>query len=117
MRHRSSVRQLGRRRAARKSLLRNLATDLINKKSVTTTLAKAKSLRVYAEKLVTIAKTKPAEQAQRLLQGKLFGKQAVKSLVTNYKKAYQNRSGGYLRLTKLGPRSGDQSKMVKVEWL
>jgi large subunit ribosomal protein L17 len=117
MRHRSSVRQLGRRRAARKSLLRNLATDLVNRKFVITTQAKAKSLRVYTEKLVTIAKTKPLGQAQSLLQGKLFGKKAVKELVTKYKKAYQNRSGGYLRLTKLGPRSGDQANLVKVEWL
>ena len=117
MRHRKSVKQLGRVRAQRKSLLRNLATDLIIHGSLTTTEAKAKVLRPYAEKLVTIAKTKPHTQAKSLLQGKVFGNQAPVSLLRKYKKQYADRSGGYIRLTKIGLRSGDKTRMVKVEWV
>jgi len=117
MRHRLRGKQLGRKRAQRKSLLRNLASDLVMKGSVTTTEAKGKTLRAYAERLVTIAKNKSPFQAKKLLQSKLYGSKAPLALVRKYKKRYQDRSGGYLRITRMGKRTGDKSNRVKVEWV
>lgn len=117
MRHRKSGKQLTRKRGPRKALLRNLASDFIKHGSIKTTAAKAKVLRVYAEKLVTVAKNKPHLQAKQLLGAKLFGKEAPMLLLNKYKPKYKDRSGGYVRLTKLGERSGDQAPMVKVEWV
>lgn len=117
MRHRKSGKQLGRTRKPRKSLLRNLATDLITKGGITTTEAKAKTLRPYVERLMTIAKQKPYLQAKLLLQTKLFGKAAPLALLRKYKKRYSDRSGGYIRLVKTRVRQGDTTRLVKVEWV
>ncbi|MFC1721330.1 50S ribosomal protein L17 [Patescibacteria group bacterium] len=117
MRHRKAGKQLGRTRAPRKSLLRNLATDLITRGAITTTEAKGKALRPYVEKLITIAKQKPYNQAKSQLRGKLFGKQAPLAVVRKYKERYKDRSGGYLRLIKAKIRRGDTTRLVRVEWV
>jgi len=117
MRHRRKTRQLGRTKSPRQSLLRNQATDLIMKGSIETTEAKGKELRRYVEKLITTAKNRSGEKALSLLQPKVFGKQAPKELLKKYKPKYKDRSGGYVRIIRLGKRSGDQTKMVKIEWV
>ncbi len=117
MKHRKSGRQLSRKRAPRKALMRNLATDLITKGAIVTTEPKGKELKSYVEKLVTIAKTKEHGHAKSTLQGKLFGKEANSKLLKKLKITYKDRPGGYLRLIKLGRRTGDNAMQVKIQWV
>ena len=117
MRHRKAGKKLSREKSARRALLRNLATDLVVKGEIMTTSAKGTVVSSYAEKLVTVAKSKPYLQAKSILQKKLFGKKAPLELLRVYRKRYIERSGGYTRILKMGRRSGDQAKQVKIIWV
>jgi large subunit ribosomal protein L17 len=117
MRHKKRGRKLGRVKSQRQALLRSLATDLVLKEAVTTTAAKCKSLRSYAERVVTVAKSKPARQAKQLLARKLYSGSAVRKVLKDLKERYQTRSGGYTRILNLGQRFGDQAPMAKIEWV
>jgi large subunit ribosomal protein L17 len=116
MRHRMKTVKLQRDAAHRKALLANLACSLIEHRRIRTTLAKAKALRPYAEKLVTLAKRGDLH-ARRLAVGTLRQKDAVKKLFEEIAPASKDRNGGYIRITKLGQRVSDSAPMAFIEWV
>jgi large subunit ribosomal protein L17 len=121
MRHHRKTVKLQRKPAHRDALLANLACSLIEHHQIKTTLAKAKALRPFAEKLVTLGKRnsvharrraaallKNQSDRQRRAVTKLFGEIAV---------AAADRQGGYTRITKLGARQSDAAPMAFIEWV
>ena len=114
MRHRKGYRKLGRNTNQRRALLKGLAISLFEHGRINTTLAKAKELRPYAEKLVTIAK-KNTPHAHRLVFATLQNKDATKRLLNVYGPLYASRKGGYTRILKSGRRVGDAAEMAYIE--
>jgi large subunit ribosomal protein L17 len=114
MRHLHVGRSLSRSPAHRKALLSNLAQELFQHKRIRTTLAKARELRPFAERLVTKAK-KGHLAARRHVLRFLSRKSVVKSLFEEIAPTYADRNGGYTRIIKLGPRVGDNAAMAIVE--
>lgn len=104
---------LGRDAEHRRSLLRNLTVSLIEHGKVETTVAKAKYVRPFAEKLVTKAK----KGKLGLLKKKLVNEKAIRKLIDEIAKEYKDRPGGYTRIVKLGRRDGDNSMMARIEWV
>jgi large subunit ribosomal protein L17 len=117
MRHHNKNRKFGRKANARRALMRGLAVSLIRDEKITTTEAKAKSLRPYVEKLITKAR-KNDLAARRLITSKL-GQQpeTAKKLVEEIAPRFDGRPGGYTRITKLMPRQGDASPMAVIEFV
>lgn len=118
MRHRKRGRRLGRDTGHRRALYRNLTKELFDHEVIHTTLAKAKAVRPEAEKLITLAKrglTGNRVHAQRLAMARLGDRAIVKKLFDELAPRYQNRPGGYIRITKLGPRQGDGAEMAQLE--
>jgi large subunit ribosomal protein L17 len=116
MRHKISGKKLNRSSSHRQSLLSNLASSLILHEQIKTTLAKAKFLRPYIEKLIT--KAKPGDlSARRLLISRIKNKEAVNKLVDVVAKRYISRPGGYTRIIKSGFRLGDSSPIAYIELL
>ncbi|MBI1951405.1 MAG: 50S ribosomal protein L17 [Acidobacteria bacterium] len=107
-------RKLGRTKEHRRALLRNLATDLFRHERLTTTLPKAKELRPYAEKLITLARRDDLH-SRRLVLGLISDKGVVKKLFDTLGPRFTSRPGGYSRILKLGPRPGDGADMAIVE--
>jgi large subunit ribosomal protein L17 len=95
-------------------IMANLATDLIVHEKVTTTAAKAKALRPYAEKLITKAR-KGDLHARRVVLKDIHDKAAVAKLFEEVAPRYEERQGGYTRITKLGPRRGDGAEEAVIE--
>lgn len=95
-------------------IMANLATDLIVHEKVTTTAAKAKALRPYAEKLITKAR-KGDLHARRVILKDIHDKAAVAKLFEDVAPRYEERQGGYTRITKLGPRRGDGAEEAIIE--
>jgi large subunit ribosomal protein L17 len=118
MRHRVAHRKLGRTTPHRLALLRNLATALFEQERIRTTLAKAKELRPYAERLITLAK-RDADRlhARRLVARDIRDPKVVKKLFDSLGARYATRPGGYTRILKLGQRKGDGAEMAIVELL
>lgn len=116
MRHHSKNRKFGREMGQRDALLRSLARNLINEGRITTTLAKAKSLRPYIEKLVTKGKSGTLAQ-RRVLISKISGEKEVKHLLENIAPKYKSRNGGYTRIIKLEPRKLDGASMAMIEFV
>lgn len=114
MRHRKSGRKLGRTSAHRRAMMSNLATSLFDKERITTTLPKAKELRRYVEKLVTLAKRGDLH-ARRQAAAKLKQEQHVAKLFEVLGARYAERPGGYVRVLKAGFRYGDMAPMAIVE--
>ncbi len=114
MRHGDKVKNLSRTYSHRKALLKNLAISLFKYESIKTTLAKAKALRPYAEKLITKAK-KDSVSSRRIVFSKLRKKDIVKKLFEDIAQRYKNRNGGYTRIYRLGHRAGDGSEMAIIE--
>lgn len=114
MRHGDKIKNLGRTKAHREALLSNLACQLIEHKRIVTTLAKAKSLRVYAEPLITKAKTNTTHQ-RRVVFSYLQDKEAVKELFGAVAEKVGGRPGGYTRIIKLGTRPGDAAETALIE--
>lgn len=114
MRHRKKGKKLGRKKDQRRLLRKNLAADLILKEKIKTTEAKAKFVRPYVEKLITIAKKKNLFAKQRL-HSLLSNKKAEKKLLTIIAPKYKERKGGYARILKLNERQGDKSPIVLFE--
>jgi large subunit ribosomal protein L17 len=114
MRHRNKTKTLGRKRAPRKAMMKNLAESLILHGSIRTTSAKAKQLRTVVEPMITKAK-KGDIATRRLLISRLFTNKAVNKLLNDLGPKYKERKGGYTRITKLGPRANDAAEMVKIE--
>lgn len=114
MRHGVKLNHLGRTSSHRKALLSRLASELILHKRIITTLAKAKSLRVYAEPLITKSKENTTHQ-RRVVFSYLQDKDAVKELFGTISEKIAARPGGYTRIIKLGTRLGDAAEMALIE--
>jgi large subunit ribosomal protein L17 len=114
MRHRYSGRKLGRTTAHREMLLRNLATSLVEKERIRTTVAKAKEVRPLAEKMITLGKAGTLAARRRAL-AVLLKEDAVTRLFDTVAPRFAERSGGYTRIVKLGPRKGDGAEMAVIE--
>ncbi len=97
-------------------LLRTLAEQLFQHGKITTTEAKAKRLRPLAEKLITFAK-KGDLASRREVMAKISNKSVVHTLFTEIGPRFEKRLGGYTRITKLGPRKGDNAPMAVIELL
>ena len=123
MRHLKHRQQLGVKKAHRHALMGNLAAALITHGRIQTTLAKAKALRPFIEKIITMArKAKKAEPARsvylrRLAISRVRDKEAVKILFNDKADQFMNRNGGYTRIYKLGPRRGDAAEMALIEFI
>ena len=118
MNHHKTNRKFGRDANQRRALMRSLAISLIEHESITTTEARAKELRPYIEKLITRAE-KNDIASRRLIASRLGENQdkTVKKLVDDIAKRYEKRPGGYTRVVKLPPRSGDASPMAVIQFV
>ncbi|GMO67302.1 MAG: hypothetical protein Nk1A_5390 [Endomicrobiia bacterium] len=108
--------KLGITSSHKKALLRNLATNLFLHEKITTTLAKAKELASYSEKLITKAK-KSNLSAIRVLNGEINNKDVVKKVFDVLVPRYKERRGGYTQIFKLGLRRGDNSEIAIIKLL
>ena len=106
--------KLGRNSAHRKSMLRNLVTDLFREGRITTTDMRAKEAGRQAEKLITIAKRGDLHARRQVLEY-VFDEDVVTKLFDEIAPKYQDRNGGYTRTLKLGPRQGDNAEVVYLE--
>ncbi|MBL7058265.1 50S ribosomal protein L17 [Patescibacteria group bacterium] len=114
MRHRNKNKILGRKKQPRELMLRNLASSIIMYEKVTTTEAKAKTVKPFVEKLITTAKDKNLVATRRLIQA-LPQVLAIRKLTEVLADKYENRPGGYTRIIKLNARQGDGAKIVQIE--
>ena len=111
-------RKLGRPSAHRKSMLRNLVTDLLREGRIQTTDTRAKEARREAEKLITLAQNTTEEtnvKNRRLAMEYIFDEDVVAKLFDEVAPRYKDRNGGYTRILKLGPRRGDSAEVVFLE--
>ena len=116
MRHRNTTKTLGRKKASREAMLRNLATSVVLHENVKTTKAKAKVVRPMVERMITLAANNTIH-ARRELMKVLRTKGAVDKMLDVLGPRYKERPGGYTRATKLGPRQGDGAEMVEVSFV
>ena len=116
MRHHKIGRALGRNSSHRKAMFANMAVSLFTHEQIRTTLPKAKELRRVAEPLITLAKT-PSVANRRLAYARLRDREAVSKLFDTLGPRFQDRAGGYTRILKCGPRSGDNAPMAYVQLL
>ena len=114
MKHRVSGRKLGRTSSHRLAVLRNLSTSLFRHERITTTLMKAKELRPFAERLITISKRETLH-ARRLVLRDIHDKDVVAKMFDALSSRYAQRPGGYTRIIKLGPRRGDNAEIARIE--
>ena len=115
MRHLKTGRKLNRTAAHRKALMRNLLKALLQREQIRTTDAKAKELRRWADRMVTLGK-KNTLHARRLAFAYLGSRTLVKRLFDDVAPRFQKRAGGYTRVLKLGPRRGDAAPLSVVEF-
>jgi len=116
MRHGDKVNALGRTKSHRDALLKNMAASLIFHKRITTTLAKAKSLRIYIEPLITRSKSNTTH-SRRVVFSYLQNKEACDILFSEISEKIANRPGGYLRIIKTGRRKSDATEMAMIEFV
>ena len=116
MRHRVGGRKLQRTSSHRAALFRNQAAALIKHEQILTTLAKAKELRPYVEKLVTLAK-KGGLSNRRLAHARLLDDTQLKKLFDVLGPRYADRKGGYTRVIKAGIRASDAAAMAVIEFV
>ena len=114
MRHNRSINHLGRQAGHRKALLANMASSLILKKRITTTVAKAKALKSYVEPLITKSKD-DSTHSRRVVFSYLKDKNAVAELFRTVAPKIADRPGGYTRVLHLGFRQGDAAEMALIE--
>lgn len=117
MRHKIKQKKLNVDSAHRKALLSNLAISLITHEQISTTLAKAKALKPYTEKLVTLAKKGDLASRRRALSILGNNKEVVSKLFTTIAKRYEKRNGGYTRVMKFGFRQGDNAPVGVIEFV
>jgi large subunit ribosomal protein L17 len=115
MRHRKRTAKLGMKSQHRRATLANLVCSLIRHNRITTTIARAKETRRYADKMVTLAK-KGALHHRRQALAFLRQKDAVKKLFADLGKQHADRAGGYTRVIRVGNRLGDAAELAIVEW-
>ncbi|NIJ38097.1 large subunit ribosomal protein L17 [Sphingopyxis panaciterrae] len=116
MRHKSGGRKLQRTSAHRTALFRNMSASLIKHEQITTTVAKAKELRPYIEKLVTLAK-RGGLANRRLANSRLLDDTQLKKLFDVLAPRYADRNGGYTRVIKAGIRASDAAPMAIIEFV
>jgi large subunit ribosomal protein L17 len=116
MRHRVGGRKLQRTSSHRAALFRNMAAALIKHEQITTTTAKAKELRPYVEKLVTLAK-RGGRSNRRLAQSRLMDDAQLAKLFDVIGPRYADRSGGYCRIIKAGIRASDAAPIAVIEFV
>ncbi len=114
MRHRNSFNHLGRTSSHRSAMLSNMASSLLLHKRITTTLAKAKALRVYVEPLLTRAKNDSTHNRREVFS-LLQSKEVVTELFRDIVLKIADRPGGYTRILKTGNRLGDNAEMCMIE--
>ncbi|WP_316771606.1 50S ribosomal protein L17 [Pedobacter frigiditerrae] len=114
MRHGKKHNHLGRTTSHRKAMLANMASSLIKHKRISTTLAKAKALRVYVEPLITKSKN-DTTHSRRTVFAYLQDKETVTELFRDVAAKVANRPGGYTRIIKLNNRLGDNAEMALIE--
>ena len=114
MRHKMGQRKLNRTGSHRIAMLRNMAASLIKHEQITTGVAKAKELRPYVEKLITLAK-KGGLSNRRLAQSRLMDDAQLAKLFDVLATRYADRNGGYTRIIKAGYRASDASPMAIIE--
>lgn len=114
MRHRKAHRKLNRTSSHRKAMLRNMAAGLIKHEQILTTLPRAKELRPYVEKLITLAK-KGGLSNRRLAMSRLMDETQLRKLFDALAERYADREGGYSRVIKSGYRQSDASPMAILE--
>lgn len=117
MRHQRKTVKLGRKQGHRDALIANLAVSLIEHGRIKTTIAKAKAVRPFVEKLVTKAKTATLHSRRMALADLRHNEGAVAKLFTEIGPLNAERKGGYTRIVKLGQRRSDASEMAVIEWV
>ena len=116
MRHRVKGRQLSRTASHRRALLKNLASSLIVHDRIVTTEAKAKELRPFVERLITLAR-RGGLHAQRQVERKIKDRMVSHKLFHEIGPRFSERPGGYTRIVKLGNREGDGARIARIELL
>ncbi len=114
MRHRKKGRKLSRSPSHRRATMRNMAAALFRHERIETTTARAKELRPFAERLVTLAKRGDLH-ARRLAAERLYDKEVLGKLFSDIGPRFADRPGGYTRILKLGARRGDAADMSLIE--
>ena len=114
MRHRHSGRKLGRTGSHRMAMLRNMVTSFLDKEKIVTTVPKAKELRPFAEKIITLGKQESLHARRRAL-AIIRKKSVVHKLFDTLAPRYADRHGGYTRIIRLGYRKGDSAEMALIE--
>ncbi|HOQ83571.1 MAG TPA: 50S ribosomal protein L17 [Candidatus Syntrophosphaera thermopropionivorans] len=116
MRHRVEGRKFGRETDQRRLMMNNLVKSMIEHGQITTTLAKAKEMRRYVERVVTYGKNDTVH-SRRLAYKVLGDRTLVKKLFTEIAPAFQDRNGGYTRIIKAGYRRGDSAPMAVIQFV
>lgn len=114
MRHRKKGKLLGREKAPREALIRNLVASVILHEKVRTTEAKAKAIRPFVEKMITVGKKNTLASRRQLLSF-FYTDHAVRKLLEVVGPRYATRPGGYTRIIKLGHRMSDAADVVQIE--
>ena len=114
MRHRRTGRKLGRTSSHRKAMFRNMVTDFLDKERIITTVAKAKELRPFAEKMITLGKRDNLHSRRRALSI-IRRKSVVHKLFDSLAPRYADRNGGFTRIIRLGFRKGDSVETAIIE--
>ncbi len=116
MRHRVKGRPLSRTSAHRRALLNNMAASLFTHDGIVTTVAKAKELRPFAERLITMARRGDLH-ARRQVERRIRHRKAADRLFKEIGPRFASRPGGYTRILKLGHRTGDGAELARIELL
>lgn len=116
MRHRRHNKRLGRKTGHRRALFAGLVCNLIEEKRIRTTLAKARMARIWAERMITLAKDGSLAARRRAI-AVLRQERRVEKLFSEVAPQFKDRAGGYTRIVKLGRRSSDSSEMAVLEWV
>ncbi len=116
MRHQNKTGKLSLKSAPRKALLRSLATNLVLRGKIKTTLVRAKTVRSKVEKYVTVSKKGDLASRRQLLRY-FYGEKAVNKLLVELGPKYKTRPGGYTRIIKLEKRSGDNAPQAIIEFV
>jgi large subunit ribosomal protein L17 len=114
MRHRKRGRQLSRTASHKQAMLRNMATSLFRHERIRTTEAKAKELRPFAEKLVTLSRTDDVHSRRRVRRH-IQDREVLAKLFDDIGPRFEGREGGYTRVLKLGARKGDGAELALIE--
>ena len=116
MKHNIGHRKLNRTSSHRKSLLMNLSNALIKHEQITTTLTKAKELRPFVEKIVTLGKRGDLESRRKAI-AILQDKKMTTKIFNTFADRYKDRKGGYTRIVKIGNRYGDNAPTAVIEFV